>query len=632
MLNSGSLTQGKSLEARIGLYWLHRLGIVSLVLGFAFLMMYSFQFIGPVMKLLTGLAASIALIATGELMARKDTRKWFGHGLTAGGWSLAYFTAYAAHFLPSVSVITSMPIETALLIAVAGGSLASALRANSELMSILSVTLAAASILFSGPCLFGDISFLVIALSASILGNRKSWTTLFAWSMVACYAGHFYCSMPPSLFGSTIDPMVPVFLFALWLTFFVGSGFSVQTSSQATNSATVIACMNAAAFAVGLLLFDRGMEGRTAFLLALAGSVYLCMTRWLFSKNQEQLATVHSLLGLALINCAKTLHYSGLNVLALDIMQIAVLGTIGLRYNIKSFRWVAAVLASILFPLWIGGLLCEEAGQYPLIHTLLGFHHVEYVKIGVLAISVLSALAYFCRRHAGTCACESQTAVRYGYFYYFAANVMASLTVLNIIDPSWRALAWGLQGVTNHLLSMRTKDDWYFGIGTIALSGALALAGLTMPDWQSIPISLMIAAFYSAHRYVSTNDRAESQKSFVVLKQLYASAATVLLTILLFQKMPSNYLSLSLGIEGLSLLFAGFIFRDRLFRLCGLAIMSLLTSKLLFVDMANYNTFERIVSFIGAGFAFLLSSYVYARFTRAFEDEQSPGNDEEVGV
>ena len=55
----------ESLEARIGLYWLHKLGIVSIVLGVAFLIMYSFQYFAPALKLLTGCGVSASLILLG---------------------------------------------------------------------------------------------------------------------------------------------------------------------------------------------------------------------------------------------------------------------------------------------------------------------------------------------------------------------------------------------------------------------------------------------------------------------------------------------------------------------------------------------------------------------------------------
>jgi uncharacterized membrane protein len=142
-----SETEQNSVEIRIGLYWLHKMGIACLVFGFAFLIMYSFQFLGPQLKLMIGCAVSAVLIVFGERMARNENQKWFGQGLIAGGWSLGYFTAYAAYFVPSVHLISSLVFETLLLMAVAAGALISALRARSEVMSILFAT---ATILISG--------------------------------------------------------------------------------------------------------------------------------------------------------------------------------------------------------------------------------------------------------------------------------------------------------------------------------------------------------------------------------------------------------------------------------------------------------------------------------------------------
>jgi hypothetical protein len=47
-------------------------------------------------------------------------------------------------------------------------------------------------------------------------------------------------------------------------------------------------------------------------------------------------------------------------------------------------------------------------------------------------------------------------------------------------------------------------------------------------------------------------------------------------------------------------------------------VLALLTGKLLIVDLANHNTFERILSFIAAGVIFLLASYLYSKFGSGF--------------
>lgn len=99
--------------------------------------------------------------------------------------------------------------------------------------------------------------------------------------------------------------------------------------------------------------------------------------------------------------------------------------------------------------------------------------------------------------------------------------------------------------------------------------------------------------------------------------------ANVLLTLFVFRQLPSDYISAGLAVEGVGLLVSGFLLRDRLFRVSGLLVLGLLSGKLLFFDIAKYNTLERILYFIAAGVTFLLSSYGYARFARVFEDEDA---------
>ena len=77
-----------------------------------------------------------------------------------------------------------------------------------------------------------------------------------------------------------------------------------------------------------------------------------------------------------------------------------------------------------------------------------------------------------------------------------------------------------------------------------------------------------------------------------------------------------------MAIEGLSLVAAGFILKDRLFRIPGLLVLALLTLKLLFVDLAKADTPQRIVSFIAAGVVFLIASYAYSKFAEKFTDLQ----------
>lgn len=97
-----------------------------------------------------------------------------------------------------------------------------------------------------------------------------------------------------------------------------------------------------------------------------------------------------------------------------------------------------------------------------------------------------------------------------------------------------------------------------------------------------------------------------------------------MLTLFIFKHVATELISPALGFEAIVILLSGFVMNDRLFRYTGLAVLCILTGKLLVVDFSKFNTIERVISFIVAGLVFLLSSYGYARFTRSFEDVSEP--------
>jgi hypothetical protein len=632
--NDHHKSRDKSLETRIGLYGLHKLGVASLVFGIVFLITYSFPYFGVLLKLLSGFIVSLTLIVLGSRMAGRELQRWFGYGLLAGGWSLAYFTTYAAYYLPIVQVVNSLTIETILLMLVAGGCLNSALRARSQMMAIYSVMLATASILMSRPGLLSDISFLIIAVATSILGNRQGWQKLWTFGLLSCYLGHIYCSGQATNLGDNV--IASAFLSAIWLVFSVGLAYSVHSSDQARRFTTIASFSNSVALAAGLLFFSgRGIQETSEMLLASAGSVYLSAARWLHNRNEEQLKIVHSCLGLSLINLAKFMHFSGTSLLSIDIAEIAFLGIVGAKYGLKSFRWFAVGLTLLLFPMWMAGAF----GDSQIFFGIAGF---PYFKLGICAALALCTLAMHHIRN--------QDAVRlpkeYGQFYYLASNLMIMLTIGRIVDVNWQACALVAQAVVNHLIALRLTDRFYAHPGTLSASIALLYMS-SLSSWLTEPTALIVLFLYWAH--VSIRVRAYHDESrwaarvqgsnaygfsrFIAdydqgrldhfLKTVYACAANIMLTLFLFRQLPSDYVSPALGLEGICFLMAGFTLNDRLFRMSGLLVLALLAGKLLFFDFAKFDTLERVISFTVAGLVFLLSSYGYARFTRSFEDKGS---------
>lgn len=97
--------------------------------------------------------------------------------------------------------------------------------------------------------------------------------------------------------------------------------------------------------------------------------------------------------------------------------------------------------------------------------------------------------------------------------------------------------------------------------------------------------------------------------------RLYFSLlATALTTALLFEQSSGSMLTMACGIEGMTLLAAGFPLRDRLLRLPGLALLVGCILKLFVWDLRHLDTLPRIFSFIVLGLILVGVSWIYSRF------------------
>lgn len=94
----------------------------------------------------------------------------------------------------------------------------------------------------------------------------------------------------------------------------------------------------------------------------------------------------------------------------------------------------------------------------------------------------------------------------------------------------------------------------------------------------------------------------------------FSILATLLTTAILYGKVSGGLLTTFWGLEGLALLAVGFLARDRILRLQGLALLLVCILKVFFYDLRNLETIYRILSFIVLGVILLAVSWIYTRF------------------
>ena len=155
----------ETLELKIGRYWLNRIGILSLVLGTAFFLVYSFQYLGPVAKIAMGYAVGAALMLLGLRLERRPGIEWYGRGLIGGAWAVFYFTTYAMYHVPETKILYSGTVDLTLLLIVAAGAIRHALAYRSPTITMLAFLL---GFLTTG---ISEVTYFTVVSSVILIGS-----------------------------------------------------------------------------------------------------------------------------------------------------------------------------------------------------------------------------------------------------------------------------------------------------------------------------------------------------------------------------------------------------------------------------------------------------------------------------
>jgi uncharacterized membrane protein len=183
----------RDLEAHLGTYWLSRAGIVALILGIAFLILYRFGELGVLARVGLGYLLSAGLAALGLWLSRRYLL--FGRILFGGGLALAYFVTYALHFVPALRVISSQPLALALLALHVVGIVVVAQRMESETVAGIALFLGLHTGMISDITSFTLLSTTLLAAGALFFLVHNRWVLVPLSSLVAVYSTHVLWAM-----------------------------------------------------------------------------------------------------------------------------------------------------------------------------------------------------------------------------------------------------------------------------------------------------------------------------------------------------------------------------------------------------------------------------------------------------
>lgn len=612
-----TLAKKQSLEAKIGLYWLNRLGIGLLVLGVVFLILYSFQYFGAFAKIATGYIVGATLLGSGHWLTQREGKgnKWIGNNFMGGGWALTYFTTYALYYFDSVRILNNPIVDLTLLLLVSAAIVAHSLKCQSENLGLLAIILGFITIATSTANAFTAISLILLLGAMSWLIAKTGWSRLYFFGAAAAYAIYLFRlegSLETTLSQGEAFWAKSAILLVYSLVFnAIGLTLSEEKTSSRKHLVGGVLISNVSF--VEFMIENMDVQyHQYNYLFLFISALYFSL--WAYISRARNLLTtsrIHMLSALASGTAAVSMKLAGEWMSILWAFEIPVLVSIGLKNNFRSFRWFAFALSL--------AVLCR--------FLFVDLDNKTLMEIGPWNIPWTQLVGYFIAITITIAGCYYKMPVFYGYqgklehrfihYIYFAqASAIAWGLPIDANAKTLVAVAWAYQGLASLLLGAWLSSKFLRIIAAI-LFGFSFFAELGTYNHNKWFVSLgTVAAFYIAS-YIYKSVRKGAK-----LHAWYTAAATILLTEFLSAHIEDEFVSLSWAMEGLALLAVGFKLNDKALRVSGLAVFGALLIKLLFFDMAKAEFIYRVLSFIVAGIIILIGNFAYWKFTNKQDETE----------
>jgi hypothetical protein len=581
------------LETTIGLNWINRIAVITLLLGAAFLFKYGVDndWFGPGARVALGFTAAIISLLAGDRVWRRG-QTVFAQGVIGLGLALLYLSISAAamlyHLLPQSLAFVAMA-------AVTGGAMGLAVLYNSQAVAVLAMiggylTPPALSSGEDHPWILFGYVFLLNA-GGLLLARNRQWKALepiAATATIILYAGWFN-----QWFGDADRPVATVFAFAFY------AQFSVATLTELW-----------AVFRLG-----------ASIALALIWRDQAHFLWWNLPIAAGGLATAHR---------------------RSWVTPLWTLGCFWLPFWLwyspdASFAAIsAAFLMFFAWALWRTpeqapglGLIAANAGiYYAASYSLLNPAHHQYM--GLLAAAV-GGVHLLLARHF-----EVRSNAR-------DLSIGVALAFVTLAVPIQFAgfritIAWALEGTVLAWLAARSQNYWLrmscWTILTLAVSRLVVLDTFTYSqsseystvlNMRFLTFAVSTIALWLAARFLApATDAAVA----------YIAGHAVLLFGLSLEiggwvvrnVAPENQsgiqiiaISVMLTIYAVILVVIGVKTQAAIHRLLGLALVVLVVAKLYLVDVWVLGRLFRITAFLALGILLLALSYLYSRLRPVFE-------------
>lgn len=605
---------GQHLESRMGLTWVNRIGVITLIIGVGFFFKYAIdnEWIGETGRVILGVLAGFAAVAAGDVLSRRN-QKVFAQGISGLGIAILYLSFYASfgfyHLLPPAAAFLLMAMVTAM---------AGALALRYEAMALAALGMLggyATPILLStgqdAPWIFFGYLFL-LNVGAVAIARPRRWRMLDLMAFLATvilYASWFDEWFRPGKQGvATLAAFAffATFAFAEWEWIFLAVQLLTALGLAAIwRDALPFLTLNLLAGAAGLILCDRARKPLAA--VCSFGAFWGAYGLWQISNGKPaEIITIFGLLNIAFLMYLMWVPFQLLFRRAkLRTQHLTILAANGAAYFASAYS-----LLESRYHAWMGLLAAAVAGVHLLLAAELRKHPLQETAEGgdsrpmqlamgvALAFTTLAvpiqfngfsitlswaleaaALVWIGRQINGRRVWFSAALVYLLVFvrlFVYDMGVAVEQPLLNV-----RFLTFAVSAVSFWLGAWWLKDAERPVAGAAYVTGhVLMLAACLMEfgDWAALS--------------VNPGDRHSVMAIGIsILMALYA------------------VLLIAIGVAR----------RSALDRILGLGLIGLVVLKLYLYDVWEASRLFRTAAFVALGLLLLLTSYLYSRFRPKIE-------------
>ncbi|MBN1794867.1 MAG: DUF2339 domain-containing protein [Candidatus Omnitrophica bacterium] len=658
-----------SFEAKIGRVWLNRLGVVTLVMGVAFLVGYASRhfLLSPLGRSTIALAISVGLIGLGRHLIKKEGYYYFAIGTLGGGWASLYFVTYALYRVPAIQVIYSPTLDFLCLLGVTAYMIVDSLTFNSRVLTVMAHALGFLTLLLNPASLFTLGAALLLMISLFLVSYAREWKGLALIGVAGVYAAHI-AWLHPQIYvgpGGFIDQFIfsnilvrhlfvgqwwysampgfqallshinltqhHLFLCIYWIAFStIPYILSAEDNRmrETTNTVTLVTM-----FATTALLHATALANYPEYVwlaMSVFGALYAIKKVCLVKIGRESYEEgTDSVLALSLFTYAIVDKCTGIGELLLLAIEAYLLVEVGVRlkdYKYRVFATAVAIITCLRFIVY---------GYNPDEILILGLSK-SFITAVVLAITTFacarrleissSLLKEYEKKKIGifhglTCVFLALGAIGEFSGINRILAITVALVIFNEMEMWGKWFAYRLASIiSGGLASMMLLGDVIGGRWPHSWHADISYAGLSQPFLLSC---LCLTGFYCCSYRIKKNAYFPTQESLAFSYYSLIWAAMVLGFFIIVPEFDNRWYSLVWGIEGFILLCTGLLIRVRHFRYGGLAFFSIVLIKLFFVDIIGLPIVYKIISFLALGAALLSASFFYSRFKALFSDEKN---------